>query len=167
MKIKILLCALLFTVSPSAMAASVYIAELDPTQSSFFINFDDTTIFQLSGTIQISVDQGTIQFEALNLSSSPAQDTTDIILSDVGNYDGLNFEYVLCDTCIGNTYNGTFDGSSLFLEGISFTSFDHNYTMVSSSITAVPLPNSFFLLSTALVGLGMRYRKKTQTRYSR
>jgi len=160
MKTKSLIYILLFLFAKSSMAASIYMVELDSSQSSFFINFDDTTTFQLSGTLKVKVDGSAIQFEDIDLSSSPVQNTNDMILSDIGSYDGFNFQYVLCDTCIGNVYEGTFDETSLFLQGITFGSSDYNYTIVSSSVTAVPLPNSFFLLSTALAGLSMRYRKK-------
>ena len=168
MKNIIFIYTLLFAVSQPSVAASIYIAELDPLQSSFFKNFDDTITFQLSGTIKVIVDNDFIQFEDIDITSSPAHDTSGMILSDIGNYNGANFQYVLCDTCLGNAYEGTFDGSSLLLQGITFGSSDFNYTIISSSVTTVPLPNSFILLSTALAGLGFRYRKnKSNTSFKR
>lgn len=164
MKIKLFICAMLIIVTPPSMAASVYIADLDSSQSSFFVNFDDTSKFQLSGSLKIKIDSGTIQFEDIDISSAPSFSTSDMILSDVGSYDGFNFQYVLCDTCLGNAYEGTFDGSSLLLQGITFGTSAFNYSIASSSITAVPLPNSFILILTSLAGLSMRLRKKKQNK---
>lgn len=149
----------LLAVTPLTMAATVYLAEIDPLQSDFFINFDDATTFQLSGTLKITVDSGTIQFEDIDIVSTPTQNIDDMILSDIASYDGLNFEYVLCDTCLGNSYNGTFDGDSLLLQGITFGSSTYNYVIASSSITSVPVPGSLLLFSSGLVGMNILYRK--------
>ena len=159
--IKTFIVMFVLAMTPPTMASTVYLAEMDPLQSSFFMDFDDTATFQLSGAVKITVDNDTIQFEDIDISSTPAQNISDMILSDIASYDGQFFEYVFCDTCLGNTYNGTFDGGSLLLQGLTFGSSTYNYVIVSSSITTVPLPGSLFLFSTALVGMSMLQRKKS------
>jgi hypothetical protein len=167
--LKMFLFLLLFNFSPLSIAATVYFAEIDSSQSSgqiYFLDLDETKTFQISGTIKITTGNGSIQFENINIESTPPYNLNEMILSNIGSYDGLNFDYLFCDTCIGNGYFGTFDTNTLYLSGVTYGQNLYDYTIISSNITSVPLPSGLVLFSSAIVGLLLQFRTKTSKQIS-
>ena len=152
---------LMLSFSSLSTASSIYLAEIDPLLSSGVIEGENP--YEISGTLKIIIDGNSIQFENINISTTPVDVSNQLIIADVGSYDGFNFEYTLSDIglpVIGNWYGGTFDGSALFMQGVTFSDALYDFTINSSSISSVPLPNAFLLFSSGVFGLLISaYRK--------
>ncbi|MDH5573681.1 MAG: hypothetical protein OEY89_18090 [Gammaproteobacteria bacterium] len=149
-QIQIIIFLLLSTITSLSTAATAYHAEIDPDQSSGNSGFYWENSFQLSGTIKITVDNSTIHFQNIDIISNPSYNINDMILNNIATYDGYNFNYTFCDTCIGNGYWGTFDGMSLYLAGVTYGLEPIEYTILSSNISNVPLPGGLVLFISGL-----------------
>lgn len=143
-----------------SLAAIVYVAEVDSSQSFVFI--DGAGPSRISGALRIFVDGNSIQFENVDLLITPEDYlSSGLIIPAIGDYDGINFNYMdgppTLDA-IPDYYNGTFDGGSLLLSGYTDYGTTLEYTINSSSVSAIPIPSSLLLFSSGVFGLFMRRR---------
>ena len=140
-------------------------AEINPLLSSGVIEGENP--YEISGALKIIIDGNSIQFENINISTTPIDVSSQFIITDVGSYDGFNFEYTLSDIglpVIGNWYGGTFDGNTLFMQGVTFGDALYDFTINSSNISSVPLPSAFLLFSSGIFGLFIALRKKASNK---
>lgn len=150
-------------VTPAASAATTYLVDVDPNQSSVYV--DGTDLYPISGSLRVIVDGATIRFENHSLSTSPTDVGNELLIADIGSYDGLNFEYTFSDVVlptIGNMYAGTFDGNALFLYGVTFDYSIYDYSITSATVTAVPVPGALALLASGLAWFGFGMRRRTR-----
>lgn len=155
----VLLC---LSISSASYAATVYVAEVNPTQSSGYIEGIDP--FDISGSLRVIVEGATIRFENIDLATSPTDVSSELIIAAAGNYDGFNFEYSENPPSLpvlGNWYSGTFDGNALFMQATTYNGTLYDFTINSSSVTAVPLPGALLLFSSGLAGMFFRAKRRT------
>lgn len=144
-------------------AATTYLATIDSSASSGYLDIHEP--FQISGTIKFVVDGAFIQFESLDIATPPIEAEYPLISPLTASFDGLSFEaYYDPGTipALGNQYAGTFDGLSLSMHGTYTNGFHlYEYTINSSSVSAIPLPGTAALFLSALTGLIVRRRNDT------
>ncbi len=154
-----LICCFLPAVSS---ASTVYTADVDPAQSFVFI--DGAGPSQISGSLRVIVDVGSIRFENIDLLITPEDYlSNNLLIAAAGSYDGTNFNYMSGPptlSVIPDYYLGTFDGSLLQLSGYTDFGTMLEYTINSSSVSAVPLPSGLLLFFSGILGLFVPFGKR-------
>lgn len=158
------IAAILFCLSLSSVsiASTVYVSEINPAQSSGYIEGVDS--YQISGNLRVIIEGATIRFENIDLATNPTDVSSELIIAAVGSYDGFNFEYSENPPTLpvlGNWYSGTFDGSTLFMQATTYNGTLYDFTVNSSSVTAVPLPGGLLLFSSGLFGVFLQIKRRT------
>ena len=152
-------------VSTLSSASTIYIAEIDSLQSSGYI--EGANPYQISGTLKILIDGDTIQFENIDILTTPSGVSNELLIPAIGNYDGFNFVYSEYDPSLptlGNWYAGTFDGDALFMQATTYNGTLYDFTINSSNISAVPLPSALLLFSSGIFGLFFQLKRKASNK---
>lgn len=161
---KIAAVILCLSFSSVTTASTVYVAEINPAQSSGYIEGLDP--YQISGSLRIIIDGATIRFENIDLATNPADVSSELIIAAAGSYDGFNFEYSENPPSLpvlGDWYSGTFDGNALFMQATIYNGTLYDFTINSSNVTAVPLPGGLLLLSSGLFGIFLQAKRRTSS----
>ena len=69
--IQTLIAVVALLISTQSSASTIYLAEIDPFQSSGVIWDENETPYQISGTLKIIIDNNTIQFANVNILTTP------------------------------------------------------------------------------------------------
>lgn len=155
----VLMC---LTFSSVSIASTVYVAEINPAQSSGYI--DGVDPYQISGSLRVIIEGATIRFENIDLTTSPTDVSSELIIDAAGSYDRFNFEYsenLPTLPVLRNWYSGTFDGNALFMQATTYNGILYDFTINSSNVTAVPLPSGLLLFSSGLLGIFFQTKRKT------
>ena len=160
--IKTTIALLALFISAVSSASTIYLAEIDPNQSSGVIEGESP--YQISGSLKVIVDGNSIQFENIDVVTTPLDVSNELLIPAIGSYDGLNFEYSENPSSLpvlGNWYAGTFDGNALFMQATTYNGTLYDFTINTLSISAVPIPSAVWLFGSGLLSLiGVARRKK-------
>ncbi|MCO6411493.1 MAG: hypothetical protein J5I92_01995 [Thiogranum sp.] len=160
--VAVLLC---LTFSSVSIASTVYVAEINPAQSAGYV--DGVDPYQISGSLRVIIEGATIRFENIDLATNPIDASSELIIAAAGDYDGFNFEYWENPPelpVLGNWYSGTFDGNALFMQATTYNGTLYDFTINSSTVTAVPLPSGFLSFSSGLFGIVFQAKRRAYSK---